>query len=61
MQHYILFFVVFVVAISTAMNVTVSNTTLLTMDNEIFVDNDESFYTVDVLLVAGGVFTPKVG
>jgi hypothetical protein len=47
------------VAISAAANVT--NKTLSTNNNLVVDDDDESFYTVGVLLEAGGVFTPKIG
>jgi hypothetical protein len=58
MKQYILFSFICIMVISTAINVT--NKTLL-MNNDLFVDNDdESFYTIDVLLVADGVFTPKI-
>jgi hypothetical protein len=40
-------------AISTAVNITNKTSSVF---NESVIDDDESFYTVDVLLVAGGVF-----
>jgi hypothetical protein len=45
------------IAVSAAVNVT-NNT--LSSNNDLVID-DESFYTVDVLLEAGGVLTPQIG
>jgi len=46
-------------AISTAVNITNKTSSMF---DELVIDNDdESFYTIDVLLVAGGVFPSKTG
>ena len=55
MKQYILFCFI---AISAAVNVT--NKTLSSNNDLVVDDDDESFYTVDVLLEAGGVFVPKI-
>ncbi|CAF1287251.1 unnamed protein product [Adineta steineri] len=58
MKHFLIFFFGCIVAVSIAINTTVStnNTVKVVIDD----DNNESFYTVDVLLTAGEVFSSKM-
>jgi hypothetical protein len=59
MKQSVLFCLACIMGITIAGNVT--NQTL-SMDNDLFVNDDnESFYTVDVLLVPDGVSIPKFG
>ncbi|CAF0853752.1 unnamed protein product [Adineta steineri] len=59
MKHFLIFFFGCIVAVSIAINTTVStnNTVKVVVDDD---NNNESFYTVDVLLTAGEVFSSKM-